>query len=212
MGGLLLKVAAVIPAYNEEKTVAQVVDAAKRCHLISEVIVVDDGSADGTAQAARRAGARVVCLAANVGKGGAMKAGAEATDAEIVVFLDADLVGLTPDHVRQLVEPVLQGEADITLGIFDEGRFATDMAQKITPFLTGQRALWRSILLTIPHLERTRYGVEVAISRYAEEKMLRVTRVHLKHVAHLTKEEKVGLWRGFRARLRMYWEIIRLSR
>lgn len=141
-----------------------------------------------------------------------MKAGAEATDAEIVVFLDADLVGLTPDHVRQLVEPVLQGEADITLGIFDEGRFATDMAQKITPFLTGQRALWRSILLTIPHLERTRYGVEVAISRYAEEKMLRVTRVHLKHVAHLTKEEKVGLWRGFRARLRMYWEIIRLSR
>jgi len=207
-----LKVAAVIPAYNEEKTVARVVEAAKSSEVISEVIVVDDGSADRTAEVSRRAGARVISLETNVGKGGAMKAGAEATDADVIVFLDADLVGLTKEHVRSLAEPVMRQEADITLGIFDEGRFATDMAQKITPFLTGQRAIRRSIILEIPQLERTRYGVEVAISRYAEQKMLRVVRVHLKHVAQVTKEEKIGVWRGFRARLRMYWEIIRFSR
>ena len=207
-----MKVAAVIPAYNEEKTVARVVEAAKSSEVISEVIVVDDGSADRTAEVSRRAGARVISLETNVGKGGAMKAGAEATDADVIVFLDADLVGLTKEHVRSLAEPVMRQEADITLGIFDEGRFATDMAQKITPFLTGQRAIRRSIILEIPQLERTRYGVEVAISRYAEQKMLRVVRVHLKHVAQVTKEEKIGVWRGFRARLRMYWEIIRFSR
>lgn len=207
-----MKVAAVIPAYNEEKTVAQVIEAAKRCDVISEVIVVDDGSKDSTAEVSRKAGARVVSLPDNVGKGGAMKAGAEATDAEVIVYLDADLVGLTEEHVRLLAEPVIKDEADITLGIFEEGRFATDMAQKITPFLTGQRAIRRSIILEIPHLETTRYGVELAISRYAEKKALRVVRVHLKHLAHLTKEQKIGLWRGFCARMRMYWEIIRLSR
>lgn len=208
----MLKVAAVIPAYNEEKTVARVVEAARASELIAEVIVVDDGSTDKTAEVSERAGARVIRLASNVGKGGAMKAGAEATDAEVIVYLDADLVGLTQEHVCSLAVPVLRDEADITLGIFDEGRLTTDIAQKITPFLTGQRAIKRWIILGIPHLEKTRYGVEVAISRYAEQKMLRVARVHLKHVAQVTKEQKIGLWRGFRARLRMYWEIIRLSR
>lgn len=207
-----MKVAAVIPAYNEEKTVAGVVRAVRQAPIISEVIVVDDGSTDQTAKVAKEAGARVVSLEVNVGKGGAMKAGAVATDADIVVYLDADLMGLTQEHVALLAQPVLNHEADIALGIFDEGRFTTDMAQKLTPFLSGQRAMRRSIILEIPELEKTRYGVEVAISRYAEQKMLRVVRVHLKHVAQLTKEEKIGLWRGFRARLRMYWEIIRLSR
>jgi len=207
-----LKVAAVIPAYNEEKTVASVVRAVREAPSISEVIVVDDGSTDKTAQVARQAGARVVSLETNVGKGGAMKAGALATDADIIVYLDADLMGLTREHVELLAAPVLKQEADIALGIFDQGRFTTDMAQKLTPFLSGQRAMRRSIILEIPDLEKTRYGVEVAISRYAEQKELRVVRVHLKHVAQLTKEEKIGLLRGFCARLRMYWEIIRLSR
>lgn len=208
----MLKVAAVIPAYNEERTVAGVVRAVLQAPIISEVIVVDDGSTDQTAQVAASAGARVISLSCNVGKGGAMKAGAEATDAEIIVYLDADLMGLTKDHVEELAAPVVASKADIALGIFDEGRFTTDIAQKITPFLSGQRAMRRSIILEIPQLERTRYGVELAISRYAEQHMLRVVRVNLKHVAQLTKEEKIGFWRGFRARMRMYWEIIRHSR
>ena len=122
-------------------------------------------------------------------------------------------MGLTQEHVELLAGPVLKQEADIALGIFEDGRFTTDMAQKMTPFLSGQRAMRRSIILEIPDLEKTRYGVEVAISRYAEQKVLRVVRVHLRHVAQLTKEEKIGFLRkDFRARLRMYWEIIRLSR
>lgn len=207
-----MKVAAIIPAYNEERTVADVVRAAKQAPTISEVIVVDDGSSDRTAKVASEVGARVISLPCNVGKGGAMKAGAEATDADIIVYLDADLMGLTKDHVEQLAAPVVSSRADIAVGIFDEGRFATDIAQKITPFLSGQRAMRRSIILEIPQLEKTRYGVELVISRYADQKMLRVVRVHLKHVAQLTKEEKIGLWRGFRARMRMYWEIIRHTR
>src|SRR5690606_36165078 len=138
--------------------------------------------------------------------------GAESTDAEVLLFLDADLTGLTPKHLHDLVEPVLKDEADMCVGVFDEGKFTTDMAQKITPFLSGQRAMKRWIIISVPQVENSRYGVEVALSRFAEKHALRVCKVYLKHVAQVTKEKKLGLVKGFQARLRMYWEIIRLSR
>lgn len=207
-----MKVVAIIPAYDEEKTVASVVRAVRSSNLVDEVIVVNDGSSDRTSQVAKAAGARVIDLAQNVGKGGAMKAGADATDADVLLFLDADLTGLTPEHLHDLLHPVVTNDADMTVGVFEEGRFATDMAQKITPFLSGQRAMHRWIMSEVPHVEHSRYGVEMALSRFAEKQNLRVRHVNLKHVAQVTKEEKLGLVRGFQARLRMYWEIIRLSR
>lgn len=207
-----MKVAAIIPAYNEEPTVGNVVRAVIESGVAHEVIVVDDGSEDRTAEVARWAGARVVSLPENRGKGGAMKAGALASDAEILIFLDADLTGLSREHLVALVEPVLNEGYDMTVGVFDEGRFHTDMAQKIAPFLSGQRALRRSIIVDLPQIERTGYGVEMALSRYAEQQGLRVKRVELRYLAQVTKEEKRGFVKGFRARLKMYWEIIRFSR
>lgn len=206
-----MKVAAIIPAFNEEKTIGSVVSVVRRWKP-DEVIVVDDGSEDNTSEVARNAGARVITLEQNLGKGGAMKAGAMATEAEVVLFVDADLTGLTLDHLTRLVEPVLNRTADMTVGVFDEGRLTTDIAQKIAPFLSGQRAMLRRIVLEVPGLETSRYGVEVAISRYAEKAALRVCKVELKHLAQVTKEEKRGFWRGFHARLKMYLEILRSTR
>jgi len=206
-----VKVAAIVPAYNEEMTIGSVVSVIRKW-CPDEVIVVDDGSSDRTAEIARNAGARVISLETNVGKGGAMKAGAESTDADVVVFIDADLTGLTCEHLTQLAAPVLNGEADMTVGVFEDGRFATDFAQKIAPFLSGQRAMLRRIVLEVPGLETSRYGVEMILSRHAEKEALRVRKVELKHLAQVTKEEKRGFIRGFRARMRMYWEIIRTTR
>lgn len=206
-----MKVAAIIPAYNEERTIGSVVSVAKRWRP-HEVIVVDDGSSDRTAEIAKSAGARVISLAQNVGKGGAMKVGAESTEAEVVVFVDADLTGLTVDHLTSLAAPVVNGEADMTVGVFEEGRLTTDIAQKIAPFLSGQRAMLRRIVLEVPGLESSRYGVEMAISRHAEKACWRVKRVELRHLAQVTKEEKQGFVKGFQARMRMYWEIIRSTR
>lgn len=207
-----VKVAAIIPAYNEERTVADVVRATLASGVADEVIVVDDGSEDATAEVARRAGARVVSLPHNRGKGAAMKAGAIESDAEVLIFLDADLTGLCRDHLVCLLDPVVNEGYDMSVGVFDEGRFTTDMAQKIAPFLSGQRAMRRSIIVDLPQVERTGYGVEVALSRYAEQQGLKVKRVVLKRLAQVTKEEKRGFIKGFRARLKMYWEIIRFSR
>lgn len=208
----MTKVAAIIPAYNEAANIGKVLQRVVRSPLVDEVIVVCDGCEDDTAAVARRFGATVVELPENVGKGGAMMAGVKHTDAQVILFLDADLIGLKYRHIRSLIEPVADGLADMTIGIFDEGRPVTDIAQKLAPFLTGQRAVRKEILERIPELEHSRFGVEVALSRYAEKEGLRVMKVSLPGLAQVMKEEKAGVLKGFRARMQMYWEIIRSYR
>ncbi|WP_374712424.1 glycosyltransferase family 2 protein, partial [Symbiobacterium terraclitae] len=90
------RVSVVIPAYNEAETVGDVVAACAKVPEIDEVIVVDDGSTDETAARARAAGAKVIEHGENRGKAAAMKSGYEATTAPVLLFLDADLIGLHP--------------------------------------------------------------------------------------------------------------------
>jgi len=205
-------VAAIVPAYNEEKTIGAVLEVLTKCRLINEVIVVSDGSTDDTVKIALQFdGVQVVELPENRGKGGAMKAGLEQTAAEIVLFLDADLIGLTEDHVNALLQPVLENQALMSLGVFEKGRVATDLAQKVAPYLSGQRALQRDLLRDLSDLDLTRFGVEVALHRYMEENKIPVALVNLPDLSHLMKEEKLGLWKGLAARGKMYWEIIKYA-
>lgn len=106
-----------IPAHDEAATVGAVVEAVRRAHLravggsglVDEVVVVDDGSADGTADAARAAGATVV-RRPHGGKGSAMRAGLEASTGDLLVFLDADVENTTGAFVTGLLGPLLAGD------------------------------------------------------------------------------------------------------
>lgn len=124
--GRHLRVSVCIPARDEQRTVGAVVGAVHRAltaagggvDLVDEIVVVDDGSQDGTAGEAERAGARVVAVdagSAGGGKGRAMAAGLSATDGEVVVFLDADVTDFGPHFVVGLVGPLLSGREDIQL-------------------------------------------------------------------------------------------------
>jgi len=199
----------IIPAYNEERTVGSVVQAAKQCALVDEVVVVSDGSTDNTAREASSAAARTIELSPNRGKGGAMLVGFAHTDADVVLFLDADLVGLTPAHVESLLKPILKGEVASTLGVFGSGRLMTDLAQRVAPFLSGQRAMTRAVLSGAPNFADTGWGVEIALTRYLRESDTATRTVPLNDVTQVMKEEKLGLWRGLASRLRMYWHILR---
>lgn len=198
--------AVLIPAYNEAANVARVVGSARAVGY--DVWVVDDGSSDPTARIARAAGAEVLVLSENRGKGGAVFAGAAHLTAPVVVLLDADLLGLTPDHIRALAEPVLAGSATMTRGVFSGGRWRTTAAQRLTPQLNGQRAVLRDYLLEVPGLADSRYGLEVAITEHAKRAGWRVLDVPLAGVSQVMKEEKRGFWPGLRVRLQMYTEIL----
>lgn len=203
-----MKVTAIVPAYNEEKTIGEVVRTVARHPRVHRVIVVDDGSNDATSLAARKNGADVIRLERNRGKGGAMKAGLDEVDADIVLFLDADLVGLKPRHVDELLEPVMRGESQMTIGRFAGGRPATDFAQTVMPFLSGQRAVSRQMLKAIPDMEISRFGVELALTKHVKKHDVAYKEVILKDLSHRMKEEKMGFWRGMAARARMYGEIM----
>jgi len=95
----------------------------------------------------------------------------------------------------------------MAIGVFDGGRPATDLAQLIAPYLSGQRALRRDLLEGIEDLDETGFGVELALTQYVRRQKYRVKAVSLRDMTHQMKEEKLGLVQGFAARLKMYWEI-----
>ncbi|QCX32274.1 glycosyltransferase family 2 protein [Caloramator sp. E03] len=204
-----MRTACIIPAFNEEKTIKDVIEVVKSVKIIDEVIVVSDGSKDNTAKISRDMGVFTIEYEENKGKGAALKAGIDNANADILLFLDADLIGLTKQHVISLLEPVINDEADMTIGIFSNGRLATDLAQKVAPHLSGQRAIKKEIITNINNIDMTRYGVEVALTKLVEKENYRVKTVELKDMTHIMKEEKLGFKKGIAARMKMYWEIVK---
>ncbi|HHW02820.1 MAG TPA: glycosyltransferase family 2 protein [Thermoanaerobacterales bacterium] len=203
-----MSVVAIIPAYNEGKTIGDVLKVLMPMQIIDEVIVVNDGSSDNTAAVARNCKARVIDLPQNSGKSIAVLTGVKNTRADIILMLDADLIGLTELHVRKLLGPVCSGNADMTIGIFKNGRGVTDLAQKIAPFLSGQRALKRDVFDKLEKYPVKDYGLEIALTLMAEKENIKVREVELENLTHVMKEEKRGLIAGFLSRVKMYWDII----
>lgn len=122
-------IVACIPAYNEEKTIAKVILAAKK--YVSEVIVCDDGSTDMTAEIAQALGAIVIKHGCNMGYGTSLRTlfqKARELKADIMITLDADAQH-DPSQIPKLIKPILNGEADIVIG----SRFLDEKSLKELP-------------------------------------------------------------------------------
>lgn len=205
-----MKITALIPVYNEEKTLAGVINVLKKNSLIDEILVIDDGSTDNSAALASSLGAQVISLEKNQGKGAALECGINHITSEIILMLDGDLLGLEDKHIRLLLDPLLKNQCDMTVGVFSHGRGVTDLAQFLAPHLSGQRAVKTSVIKGIKNLSDCGYGVELAINEYVKQRGS-IEYIELPQLTHVMKEEKRGFIRGFVDRVRMYADLIRIS-
>lgn len=200
--------AAIVPAYNEAPTIKGVVEVLIGSGWFEQVIVVDDGSEDSTAYQARQAGARVLRLKKNHGKGWALYAGVRLTHSPVLFFVDADLVGLKYEHIKQILGPVLRGEADMSIGFIERGELLNKAYQRLNAPLSGQRALRRELWekIDFKRLPR-RWEPESALNFIAKRYGYRITAQKLSDISHQAKEIKWGWWHGLYHRLRMIGRI-----
>ena len=188
------KISVIIPAFNEEKTVASVVEVVKNVSYIDEIIVVNDGSSDNTELEAKKAGATVINHNTNKGKGEALCTGYLEAKCDIIAFIDADIHNLTSSKVDKMLKPILLGKADITKTKFSRasGRVTELTAKPLLNYffpeisfaqpLSGQFAAKKEALKRI-NFEKD-YGVDVGIVIDADVLGLSVLEVDIGAIEH----------------------------
>ena len=188
------KVSVIIPAFNEEETVATVVNVVKKVSCVDEIIVVNDGSTDNTESEALNAGARVINHEVNKGKGAALRTGYKEAECDIIAFIDADIYNLNSKKVEAMIKPILERKTDITKTKFSRasGRVTELTAKPLLNFffpeitfeqpLSGQFAARKEILKKMDF--ENDYGVDVGIVIDADVLGISITEVDIGAIEH----------------------------
>lgn len=203
------RVSAIVPAYNEEETLADVLTVLRTSELVDEIIVVSDGSDDRTAQVAKALGARTIELKHNQGKGVAMAVGVINTRAPVLVFLDGDILNLSDYLLRQLIEPVTHGRCDMNIGIRSRGWLIDELHRRSGPLLSGIRCLRREIFEAVPEDFLAGFRIEAALNWTCRHLGRRCGTTVFYQLRHRVKEKKLGLLQGSRSRFRMFRAVAR---
>lgn len=201
------KASAIVAAFNERPRIGSVLEALSRTSSISEIIVVDDGSSDGTADFVKQSfpNAKVFVNAINQGKAYSMNRGVEKSTNDIIFFCDADLLGLTPESVDAIVLPIVENKYDMFIGIRDN-----IMQKSFLPFAlnSGERAMRKSVWQKLPDFYKHRFRIEAGLNSmvYFTSDLGMGHRV-LPYRQPL-KEKKWGFFRGQRQRLGMNIDVV----
>jgi len=224
-----MKVCALLPAFNESERIATTIEALCARAEIGEIIVLDDGSTDGTASLARSAGASLVLTEKNGGKGAALGAAyAAARDrADVFLLLDADL-GASAGEAVKLLPLLALGEADMTVGMLPpDPAFAASgqsggrglvvrlarwgihrrTGQTFRQPLSGQRAVRREVLEALGGTFAPGFGVEVDLTVRALRAGFRVQEVETSFHHKVTGGDWAGIWH----RARQFRDVARIA-
>jgi glycosyltransferase involved in cell wall biosynthesis len=219
-----VRVSFLIPAYNEEATIGEVLERIGALGLDAQLVVVDDGSRDRTAEIAEQHGATVI-RQANAGKGAAIRAAIAAIDGDIAVIQDADME-YDPAEVPELIEPILRGFADVVYGSRLRGgkpqraylfwhlvgnRFLSLLTSvlyntTLSDMETGYKAFRADVLRSL-ELRENKFGIEPEITAKICKRRLRIYELPISYYGRTFEEGKKITWRdGFRA----IWVLVRI--
>jgi len=187
-------ISVIIPTLNEAATLRSLIEFARQDPRVTEVVVVDDGSIDGTPELARACDAKVI-LSTLLGKGASMQDGMQHSSNEVLLYLDGDLAGLQPDLIARMVEPILADQADFVKARFSRtaGRVtvltARPLLQTFFPELGafeqplgGIIAVRRSLLQRLQF--ENDYGVDVGLLIDAANIGARIVQIDIGHLLH----------------------------
>lgn len=207
-----VRLSCIVPAYNEAPRIAAVLAVALATAEIDEVIVIDDGSTDGTAEVVEALNAKRLKLirqTKNGGKTRAVCAGIAAARGAHVLLLDSDLVGLSPSDLSCLISPVTEGRADASVSLRRNAPLPWRWIG--LDYISGERVMPRAVLADrIETLARLpRFGLEVFMNRIWIEAGLTIAVVQWPGVASPMKHEKRGALAGAIAEMGMLSDIFR---
>ena len=194
----------LIPAYNEASRIAAVLDAVLGHPLIDEVLVIDDGSTDATSDVVRAyPAARLITLTPNGGKTAALAHGFSEASGNLILLVDADLLGLSPENLTALITPVLSGHADVSISLRANAPYPWRLIG--LDYISGERCLHKSLLQN--HVETLhtlpKFGFEVYLNALLIAQEARVAVVKWPGVVSPLKSRKYGVWQGVKADARM---------
>lgn len=165
------RVSAVVPAYNEQKTIYRVLSALKKSPRIDEIICINDGSTDNTVKQIKRIkGLTFINLKKNHGKGYAVARGVYKAQGDIIVFLDADLHNLSEHLIEQITTPLLTNQYRVAIGYPSYYSF-----DRLFKPLSGQRAYFKKDLLPyLGKLEKKGYGIELYLNHIFRKSKIKI--------------------------------------
>jgi len=192
---------AIVCAYNEKKTIAGILETLVKCNELDEIIVVNDGSTDGTSKILGEFNVydklRIIELMENRGKGFAMAEGITNAKNNLLVFIDADLTNFKIEYIQQLIQPLLEEKANMVIGQPTENI----IDYRLNPFisLAGERALYRNDVLTlVEQMRETRFGVETLINLHYKAKNMKTLFISLLGLTHPIKIKKYSFEKSVR--------------
>lgn len=204
-------VSVIIPALNEAETIGTKITEVIGHPDVREVIVVDDGSDDRTAELSAAAGARVIALTENGGKASALEAGVAAAGGDLLLFMDADVTGYDHALLSRIIDPVKAGRYEMFVGIRARRTYWLNRTLHFFPIIGGERALTRELWASVPKSHKQGFQIEVAMNYCAKQfdrgmgfELIQGTRHHI-------KERKYGLAVGLFRRVGMIRDVIAIS-